>query len=112
MKNWRPIQTAFFKVLGKEQEDKIIAVSGAHLTARAENSAQRDGQFGKLDEKMKSFLQNGVRQLIVQGDMNFHSEEETSIATKRYFDDAWLTVNNLEDNPGYTFDTRFNSLIN
>ena len=50
--------------------------------------------------------------MIVQGDMNFHSEGETQIAEKRQFKDAWLMRYDLKENPGYTFDSDYNSLIN
>ena len=44
--------------------------------------------------------------------MNFHSEEENSILPTLELKDAWLMVNNLEENPGYTFDTKYNEMIN
>ena len=61
---------------------------------------------------MTPFLKRGVSNWIVQGDLNFHEEAETEIAIKRGFKDAWLEKYDLAENPGFTFDAKFNSLIN
>ena len=49
---------------------------------------------------------------ILQGDMNFHSEEENCILPKLDLKDSWLQLYNVEENPGYTFDTLYNEMIN
>ena len=44
--------------------------------------------------------------------MNFHSEEENIILPELKIKDAWLQKHNILDNPGYTFDTKYNQMIN
>ena len=49
---------------------------------------------------------------ILQGDMNFHSEEENQIYQSHQISDSWLCKYDIKNNPGYTFDSHQNQMIN
>lgn len=53
-----------------------------------------------------------VEGFVLQGDMNFHSEDQNQIYMVHGLRDAWMERYDVKGEPGYTFDASKNWLIN
>ena len=68
----RTVETAFFHLKNKKDEDIILSFSSIHLTAIYTNVAIRVEELTDLKNQLSRF-DKVVDDQILQGDMNFHS---------------------------------------
>ena len=68
----RNIETAFFHLKNKKNENIIISFSSVHLIALSTNGKKRIQELTDLKKDLSKF-DKFVDDHILQGDMNFHS---------------------------------------
>jgi endonuclease/exonuclease/phosphatase family metal-dependent hydrolase len=101
----RPVVAATFTV-----NSKMFSVSSIHLSAHDKNADKRKSQLKMVKNFLDRIIGSGIPHLL-QGDFNLHSEEESEQLEGLNLTDAWSTLHNLEEEPGYTFDSDLNSLV-
>jgi len=88
--------------------DNQFNIVSAHITAYEEHFNRRETQMKELCETLDQNLHNN--NVIIMGDLNLHLVKEDLLIPKIGYIDLWKP--SVEDENGYTWDTKTNSLIN
>lgn len=109
----RPVVLASFGFQKREDEETIhIAICAAHLSALASRKKVRRRQLEQLvGELGLDSGENSFDAVVIQGDLNFHSEKENA-SIPPGFEDGWMAcMGNEEEGNGFTFDALRNPMI-
>ena len=106
----RPIVVAGFDLPFEEERTIRLGLAATHLTAGSQRRKRRRKQLVELEQELMQEV-HGFEAIIIQGDLNFHSEKENENIPPGFVD-VWLEeVDSLENSPGYTFDALRNPMI-
>eukprot|EP00357_Protocruzia_adherens_P028215 CAMPEP_0115010562 /NCGR_PEP_ID=MMETSP0216-20121206/23394_1 /TAXON_ID=223996 /ORGANISM="Protocruzia adherens, Strain Boccale" /LENGTH=344 /DNA_ID=CAMNT_0002378809 /DNA_START=567 /DNA_END=1601 /DNA_ORIENTATION=+ len=102
----RPIIFGKFLV----ENNGSLLVGSAHLTAIQSKHAIRREELNRVYEFLDTSNFCDCDHTLILGDLNFHREDENS-TIRSDFEDLWMAMYDLKENPGYTWDSHANPLI-